>query len=357
MNMKESWLLENKLIVEDLQEIISDKIIPWSDLDNKKVLVTGATGLLGSLAVKALLYCSDAYGINLQVGAFIRNKDKANTVFGNLLADHNNLKFEIGDISRELNLSQNYDYIIHTASNTASSDFVDRPVETILTTIDSTNNLLNYSYKNDVKSIVFLSSMEVYGTLDHELAKESDSGVLDHNIIRNCYPQSKRVAENLCVSYFKEYGVHSKVIRLTQTFGPGIVPTDQRVFAQFARSVINKSNIVLLTKGGTKRDYLYTADAIKGIMTVLLLGNDGDIYNLSNNESYCSILEMAELYRKVSNNQISIEFNSNGDTSKYLGEFYRLLDNSKVSSLNNFSRMKFEEQIRRTVSYLQSIRY
>jgi len=353
--MKNSWLLENKLIVEDLEGIISDKVISWHDFEGKKVLVTGATGLLGSLAVKTLLYCSDFYGIDLQVGAFIRNRDKANTVFGNLLTDHDNLVFEIGDISSELNLSQKYDYIIHTASNTASSDFVDRPVETILTTIDSTNSLLKYSLNNDVKSIVFLSSMEVYGTLDHELAKESDSGILDHNIIRNCYPQSKRVAENLCVSYFKEYGVHSKVVRLTQTFGPGIVPSDQRVFAQFARSVINKSNIVLLTKGGTKRDYLYTADAIKGIISVLLLGSDGEIYNLSNNESYCSILEMAELYKKVSDNQISIEFNTNGDTSKYLGEFYRLLDNSKVSGLNNFSRMKFEEQIRRTVCYLESL--
>ena len=87
----------------------------------------------------------------------------------------------------------------------------------------------------------------------------------------------------------------------------------------------------------------------------MLLGADGEIYNLSNNESYCSILEMAELYKQISNNEIDIEFASNADVSKYLGEFYRLLDNSKISGLNNFQRMNFEEQIRRTVSYLQSI--
>ena len=353
--MKESWAKENSLIIEDLQSIVNDRVIPWIRFSGKSVLVTGATGLLGSLAVKTLLYCADVYNIDLNVGAFVRNKEKANVVFGNLLKDHSNLTFEVGDISQEINLSGKYDFIIHTASNTSSSDFVNRPVETILTTINSTAGLLEYSKINNVESVVFLSSMEVYGTLDHEVAKESDSGILDHNVIRNCYPQSKRVAENLCVSYFKEYGIHSKVVRLTQTFGPGIVRDDQRVFAQFARSVINKSNIVLLTKGGTKRDYLYTADAVRGIISALLLGDDGEIYNLSNNESYCSILEMAELYKQVSNNEIDIEFNTNADVSKYLGEFYRLLDNSKISKLNNFPRVKFEEQIRRTVSYLQSL--
>ena len=89
--MKDSWTRENQFVVEDLINVTTDKVIPWEKLNNKSVLVTGATGLLGSLVVKALLYFADANDKNITVGAFIRNADKADRVLGNLKADHSNL--------------------------------------------------------------------------------------------------------------------------------------------------------------------------------------------------------------------------------------------------------------------------
>ena len=107
------------------------------------------------------------------------------------------------------------------------------------------------------------------------------------------------MCENLCASYASEFGVPTKMIRLTQTFGTGVSYNDGRVFAEFARCVIEKRDIILKTKGETKRSYLYTADAVTAILSVLLHGEKGVAYNAANEETYCSIYEMACMAAKL----------------------------------------------------------
>ena len=352
--MKDSWAKENQFVVEDLKNVAADKVISWDKLNNKSVLVTGATGLIGSLLVKALLYSADNNGADITIGAFIRNKDKADKVLGNLKKDHPNLVYEIGDLSDGLNLSRRYDYIIHAASATGSKDFIEKPVETILTTVESTKNFLKYAKENTIDSMVYISSMEVYGEIPHETVKEEDFGLLNWMNLRSSYPQSKRLAETLCLSYCSEYGVPVKIVRPTLTFGPGVSKEDNRVFAQFARAVINKTDITLLTKGGTKRDYLYTADAVKGILTILLLGKNGEAYNLSNQDSYCTILEMAQMCCGLANNEISVKFDLDPEKSKcYPKEQKIQLNNSKYQALNNSSKTSIKDIYIKLISYLK----
>ena len=290
----------------------------------------------------------------MSIGAFIRNKEKADKVLGNLKKDHPNLVYEIGDLSDGLNLSRKYDYIIHAASATGSKDFIEKPVETILTTVESTKNFLKYAKENSIDSMAYISSMEVYGEIPHETVKEEDFGLLNWMNLRSSYPQSKRLAETLCLSYFSEYGVPVKIVRPTLTFGPGVSKEDNRVFAQFARAVINKTDITLLTKGGTKRDYLYTADAVKGILTILLSGKDGEAYNLSNQDSYCTILEMAQMCCGLANNEISVKFDLDPEKSKcYPKEQKIQLDNSKYQALNNSSKTSIKDIYTKLISYLK----
>ena len=352
--MKDSWAKENQFVVEDLKNVAADKVISWDKLNNKSVLVTGATGLIGSLLVKALLYSADNNGADITVGAFIRNKDKADKVLGNLKKDHPNLVYEIGDLSDGLNLSRRYDYIIHAASATGSKDFIEKPVETILTTVESTKNFLKYAKENSIDSMVYISSMEVYGEIPHETVKEEDFGLLNWMNLRSSYPQSKRLAETLCLSFCSEYGVPVKIVRPTLTFGPGVSKEDNRVFAQFARAVINRTDITLLTKGGTKRDYLYTADAVKGILTILLSGKNGEAYNLSNQDSYCTILEMAQMCCGLANNEISVKFDLDPEKSKcYPKEQKIQLDNGKYIALNNSPKTSIQDIYLKLISYLK----
>jgi nucleoside-diphosphate-sugar epimerase len=188
------------------------------------------------------------------------------------------------------------DYMIHGASITSSKLFVEKPVETVMTALLGTQNILELARVNPVKSMVYLSSMEVYGypQTEERIAEEHGTD-LDPMTVRSGYPESKRMCENLCASYGKEYGIPAKVVRLTQTFGPGVQYSDGRVFAEFARCAIEERDIVLKTKGETKRNYLYTKDAAAAIMTVLLKGENGEAYNAANEETFCSIYEMAQL--------------------------------------------------------------
>ncbi len=285
----------NNIIDKEIKKILADHNCRWEQLAGKTVLITGATGLIGQTLVQFLLNVESESAPGLKIIAAVRNSGKALKLFG----IHENLDLIAGDIREPIHCDRNVDYVIHAASATSSRDFIERPVDVIETAIGGTKQVLEFSREKSIKGFVYLSSMEVYGTPQtDELIDEQHSTDLDTTKVRSCYPESKRMCEALCVSYCEQYGVPARIIRLTQTFGPGVVYDDGRVFAEFARCAIEGRDIVLHTKGETKRSYLYTIDAVTAILTVLLNGENGEAYNAANEETYCSIYEMAELVAK-----------------------------------------------------------
>ena len=285
--------IDSRIFKEDLEMINLSHYIDWSKLQNKTVLITGGTGLIGSTVIKALLYVNEVRKLNVCVLALVRSAEKAKRLFGN---ETDALRFIVGSVEELPTIVEPIDYIIHGASPTASLFFVNHPVETIQIATMGTMCLLMLAHTKKVGGFVYLSSMEVYGAPKEDtLIPESQGCTLDSMSVRSCYPIAKRLCETLCASYVQEYGVPAKVVRLAQTFGPGVERDDKRVFAEFARNVMNKTNIVLQTAGTSKREYLYTADAVTAILTVLLHGKTGEAYNAGNPETYCSIREMAQL--------------------------------------------------------------
>ena len=285
---------ETTMLQEDIVTMAS-AMLPWERLEHRCVLVTGATGLLGSLFIKTLLKRNELFDVGIAVLAHARNAEKAKRVFGELL-DMPGLHLLMGDICESVQTEFPVDYIVHAASETASKAFIKTPVETIRTAIYGTERVLELAREKQVKSMVYLSSLEVYGVTDPNLpgVSEADYGYIDPLSVRSSYSESKRMAENLCVSYAQEYGVPVKIARLAQTFGAGVDADDRRVFAEFARSIRQGKDIVLHTKGETMHNYCYTTDAISGILTVLLKGQDAKAYNLANENAYLSIRDMAE---------------------------------------------------------------
>ena len=284
----------NRLTRYDTKLIVDSPYVEWENFRNSTILITGATGFIGTQLVLSLAKASLDKNLNVKLILVVRDKKKAQNLF--LQEIHfSKIKIIEQDINKPINYKGKVDYIIHTASNTSSKSFVKTPVETINTNLNGTKNILEFAKQNNVKSVVYLSSMEVYGTVNTDTPlKENEYGYCDLLNERNSYPQAKRLAETLCYSYFKEYETSVKIARLSQIIGANIPYDDTRVFAQFARNIVEKQDITLYSQGGTVRNYCYITDCITAILTILLKGNDGEAYNVTNSDALCSIKEMAE---------------------------------------------------------------
>lgn len=279
----------NKVLEKDIKQFASSFPLK-EDLAGKHFLITGGTGLIGSILTKCLVALNEDIKVTLPV----RNTEKAKAIYNDMT---NAIRIvEAKDLAEWIkNISEHFDYIIHCAAPTASKFFVEHPVETYRSIHNITAELLAYAHREQVKGFVYLSSLEVYGTItdDSEPVIEDIQGYIDPLNVRSSYPIAKRATECLCHLYAKQYGVNVKIARLTQTTGAGIAADDNRVIAQFARLGAQHKDIILHTTGESARPYCYTIDAISGILYILVKGNSGEAYNVANPNTYISARDMA----------------------------------------------------------------
>lgn len=270
----------------------------YEPFKDKTVAVTGATGLIGSLLCKAILLADERMGLGCKVVAVVRDKAKLAAV----LEGYSNL----GKLATvECDFAEGRpdiaaaDFILHAAAVTKSRVMVNRPADVALTSLRGTEAMLGVARETGAR-MVYVSSMEVYGTLpEGEVADESALGWIDLLAPRSCYPESKRMCECLCTAYAAQYGVQVCSARLAQTFGAGVLPGENRAFAQFARAAIRDENIVLKTRGLSEGNYVNTVDCVTGLLILLARGESGLSYNVANEESHGTIREVAELANRV----------------------------------------------------------
>ena len=344
------------VLQQDLENIVNSDL-HWESFKGSSFLITGATGLVGASVVRALCCANRILGADIRMHILIRSKEKALAIFGDLIT-RENIDLIIGDITEPIVTTENIDYIIHSAAITNSKMMVTYPVETIMTTINGTKNILDFAKEKNVKSVVYLSSMEAYGRPDEskKYTTEDDLGYIDILGIRSCYPESKRMAENLCACYSKEYGVPVKIARLAQTFGAGISRDENRVFAQFARSLINKQDIILHTKGDSYGNYCYTSECVEAILFLLLNGVNGEAYNVVNETTNIMIRDMAQMMAEMSGGDIKVVFNIPEDALKYgyAPSVKMHLSGEKLENLGWKARIGLKEMYSRLIDSMKS---
>ncbi len=328
----------------DIQEIIENKEL-FLLLKGKTILITGATGLIGSMLVRTILAANEKYGFDIKIVGQIRNYEKARKLFG--------IKFD--DIVFVTDPRIKCDYIIHTVSPTTSKFFIEHPVETIKCSVESTMEILEIAKDNDA-SAVYLSSMEQYG-LPYESGQkmaEDKIGIIDHLNIRSSYSESKRLCECLCASHASEYGVKVKIARFAQTFGAGVSLSDNRMPMQFARAVVEGNDIVLHTEGKSISNFVYLSDAITGVLTILDKGEPGQAYNVCNDKETRSVREIAELVsRDVAGGRIGVRIEKK-DNMGYAPDVAMYLDSEKLRKLGWSPTVDMQDSYNRLVDYLIS---
>ena len=348
------WI-ENEIFRQDLENIAGCEYIPWEELKDKSVFITGVTGLVGYTVTSALAYCSLKKHLGIKLLALVRDAEKARETFQGQSASHCEIDFICGSVEELPTIKPDIDYVIHCACPTASRYFVSNPVDTIRTIVMGTDNILKLAQEKRISGMVYLSSMEVFGeTKTREALKETDLGYIDILSARSSYPEGKRIAESLCCAYSEQYRVPVTAARLAQTFGPGVKKDDNRVFAYMARCAAKGEDIRLNTSGSKENMYLYTMDAAGAILLLMLKGERGTSYNVGNPNTYCSVREMAQLVAdELGKEKISVITNATGDKHEnniYGPEGFLRMSTAKLEKLGWTAKTELAEMFRRMIA-------
>ena len=341
----------------EYSKLAQDAPVDWSRLAGKTVFVTGGTGLIGGCCIRFLLEHNRLSEERVKVVALVRDVGKFEKKLEGY-GERDGLELIVGDLTTFDFSGLSCDFVVHAGCPTSSDFFMNHPAETALAIVDGTRNMLDFARASHCESFVYVSSMEVYGDGNGErgLARklgEQDVGYVNPLNIRSCYPEGKRMAELLVCAYAREYGVPASIVRLAQTFGPGVSPDDRRVFMQFARAAMNGEDIVLKTTGESTRMYSYTTDAVTAIFAALLSGEAGRAYNAANEATYSSVREMAEMViREHASGACEVRIEVDPD-APYPPEHHLPLDTAPLQGLGWKAQVDLPEMFRRLIAYLQ----
>ena len=220
--------------------------------------------------------------------------------------------------------------------------------------IIGTKKILEQAKICNVKSMVYLSSMEMYGVLNSNDVQEDVQGFIDPLNIRSSYSQSKRICELYSYSYYDEYNVPVKIARIAQTFGAGISSKESRVFKVFADSILKQQDIILKSEGSSSINFSYTTDTVIGILCILLNGKNGEAYNLVSNATNMTILDSAKwLAQKYGKGLVNVKIQISKMNFGFAPYNNMILNNKKIKSIGWRPKYDLKQGYDRLLKYLE----
>ena len=338
--------------IEDIRNVM-ERVPDWKELNHKKILITGATGMIGSSVVELLHEMNRYYHAGITLYLAGRKKERILQRFTDFMTEK-----DFVFIPYDADLDQDFeiepDYIIHGACKADPTAYGKQPVETMLSNFVGVNTLLRLAVSAKSKRLLYLSSSEVYGKKeDNQAYKETEYGYVDILNSRACYPSSKRASETLCAAYGAEYGVDTVIVRPGHIYGPTISRTDSKASTQFTWNVVDGQDIVMKSAGDQMRSYCYTLDCASAVLTVLLKGKSGEAYNVSNRKSVVSIRDMAEELAFCGGKKILFENPTDAEKKNYNLMANSSLDAEKLEQLGWKPGYDLEHGVRRTIEILR----
>ncbi|MBO5921698.1 MAG: NAD-dependent epimerase/dehydratase family protein [Bacteroidaceae bacterium] len=342
------------IILEDISSIIPNQKIKWDKLQSKTVLITGASGLIGSYLVYSLLGLNEVKNTNIKILALVRNRSKAEKQFGKLL-ERDDIILIDKDVTEYLDYSEEIHYIIHTASTTSPKAMMEDPVGTISANMGGTQNLLELAEKHD-SVFMFLSSREIYGNTLPDISRisETEYGTLDPTLVRSCYPESKRLSETMCAAYHHQYNIETKVARLAHTYGPDWNLGSGRVWGDFLQNEVRVENIVLKSDGLSELSFIYVADAVSALYFILLNAEEM-VYNVSDSKGVVQVRELAHLISTLHPEKGIKTVFEISDGSCYSSSKMAILDTTKIEGLGWYPSISLREGLLRSAEVFSDI--
>lgn len=347
-------MIINRIIDEDATQIIEENN-GLEELRDKTVLITGASGMVGSYFVYTLMKLNEEKNANINIVAVVRNPNKLPE---QVLSD-SHVKVVIQDVVNPISYDGNVDYVIHAASPASPKIMKEHPVETNFANTIGTANTLLFAREKKASGYLYISSREIYGQpMEGQklFTEDGPLGQVDPLVPRNGYAEGKKAAENMCSGFKEEYGLNTKIVRLAHTYGPGMSIDDGRVQADFLKNVVNNEDIVLKSDGSSIRTYTYISDAISAMFKVLL-HSDSLVYNIADEKNETSIRELAEVLVSIyPERNLKLRFDipdasaNQGTAAFTLG----ILSTEKIRrELNWRAKYSIHDGFERTLEYLE----
>lgn len=341
-------------VQEDLKQLL-EQDIPWNLLKDKTVLITGATGMLASYVGFTSLYLNEQLGLNIKPVFLARSEQKLTQVYGDALSQVHCL---VQDVCQPMWYEGTVDYIFHAAGAASPYYIVNDPVGIINANVQGTQQVLELARKNQTKNLVFASTREVYGYVaDKTSITETDMGVLDPLNPRDCYPESKRLAEALLTAYHTQYGINFNSMRIAHTYGPGMqIEGDGRVMSDLINDAVNARDILLKSTGEAERAFCYITDAVSGIFHVMLQGEATKAYNLANENEPIRIIDLANLLQQIAGNGKSVKVEVNKSNNAGYTNYPRTgLDTARLNAMEWSPVVGLQDGLERTLKAFKKV--
>lgn len=350
-------LLEIEEYKKQVEEYANTNI-DWNLLKDSKILISGATGMIGKCLIDIIMYKNNTENLNCTVIALGRNKEKATDRLGEYF-DNANFKFVESDINKSIDVEdEDIDFMLHAASSTHPLQYSTDPIGTITANVMGTYNLLELATIKNTKRFLFASSVEVYGENRKDVDKfdENYLGYINCNTLRAGYPESKRTGEALCQAFIKQKELDVVIARLSRVFGPTMLMSDSKASSQFIKNGINEEDIVLKSEGLQNYSYSYVFDAVKGLLICLTKGKCGEAYNISDEKFDVTLKDFAGACAHTVNKEVIFDLPDETERAGYSTATKALLDSKKINELGYKADEDFNTRIEDTIHILRKVK-
>ena len=345
---------KNEIYQKSLE--IFSRGIEWRKFDGKSFLIVGAGGLIGTFIVDLIMFINRTKSLNISVVACGRNKLKLKDRSFEYLNCKYFCIFEC-DINQPFKYGKDVDYILDLASNTHPLSYSRYPVETLVTNVEGTYNLLTFAREHLKGRFIFTSSVEIYGqSLNYRPFSENDCGYINCNTVRACYNEGKRAGESLCQAFIKQYGLDIVISRLCRVYGPTMKMDDSKALSQFLKKALKGEDIVLKSKGDQLFSYLYVGDVANALLYLMLHGKGGEAYNVADSKSNIQLKDLARLISIWADKDVVFDLPDITEAAGYSKADYAILDQTKINTLGWSAKYAIKQGVYETLNVLNTLK-